>query len=62
VDLAARRARVDLVGKAVYAFATGLVADRLATAAGTSPGQRHAELAGGRRRPDVGPVPGGRMA
>jgi hypothetical protein len=52
---------VDLAGKAVYAFATGLVADRLAAAAGTSPGQRHAELAGGRRVHDVGPVPGARM-
>jgi hypothetical protein len=52
---------VDVAGKAVYAFATGAVADRLAAAAGTSPGQRHAELAGGRRVHDVGPVPGGRM-
>jgi hypothetical protein len=52
---------VDLAGKAVYAFVTGAVADRLAAAAGVSPGQRHAELAGGRRLHDVGPVPGGRM-
>jgi hypothetical protein len=52
---------VDLAGKAVYAFVTGAVADRLAAAAGVSPGQRHAELAGGRRVHDVGPVPGGRM-
>jgi hypothetical protein len=52
---------VDVAGKAVYAFATGAVADRLAAAAGVSPGQRHAELAGGRRVHDVGPVPGGRM-
>ena len=34
---------VDVVGKAVYAFVTGAVADRLAAAAGVSPGQRHAE-------------------
>jgi hypothetical protein len=52
---------VDVAGKAVYAFVTGAVADRLAAAAGVSPGQRHAELAGGRRVHDVGPVPGGRM-
>ncbi len=51
---------VDVAGKAVYAFATGAVADRLAAAAGVGPGQRHAELAGGRRVHDVGPVPGGR--
>jgi hypothetical protein len=52
---------VDVAGKAVYAFVTGAVADRLASAAGVSPGQRHAELAGGRRVHDVGPVPGGQM-
>jgi hypothetical protein len=52
---------VDVAGKAVYAFVTGAVADRFAAAAGTSPGQRHAQLAGGRRVSDVGPVPGGRM-
>lgn len=52
---------VDVAGKAVYAFATGAVADRLAATAGVSPGQRHADLAGGRRVHDVGPVPGGRM-
>jgi len=52
---------VDVVGKAVYAFVTGAVADRLAEAAGVSPGQRHGELAGGRRVHDVGPVPGGQM-
>ena len=51
---------VDVAGKAVYAFATGAVADRLAAASGVGPGQRHAELAGGRRVHDVGPVPGGR--
>jgi hypothetical protein len=53
---------VDVAGKAVYGFVTGAVADRLAAAAGVSPGQRHAELAGGRRVHDVGPVPGGRMS
>lgn len=52
---------VDVAGKAVYAFVTGAVADALAGAAGVSPGQRHAQLAGGRRIKDVGPVPGGRM-
>ena len=52
---------VDVAGKAVYAFVTGAVADRLAAAAGVSPGQRHAGLARGRRMHDVGPVPGGRM-
>jgi hypothetical protein len=52
---------VDIAGKAVFAFVTGAVADRLAAAAGVSPGQRHAQLAGGRRLPDVGPVPGGQM-
>ena len=52
---------VDVAGKAVYAFVTGAVADRLAAAAGVSPGQQHAALAGGRRVHDVGPVPGGRM-
>ncbi len=47
---------VDVAGKAVYAFATGLVADRLAAAAvGDSPGQRHAQQAGGRRVADAGP-------
>jgi hypothetical protein len=51
---------VDVAGKAMYAFVTGAVADRLAAAAGVSPGQRHAELAGGRRLHDVGPVAGGR--
>jgi hypothetical protein len=53
---------VDVAGKAVYAFVAGAVADRLAAAAGVSPGQRHAELAGGRRVHDVGPVPGGRVS
>jgi len=51
---------VDVAGKAVYAFTAGAVADRLAAAAGVGPGQRHAQLAGGRRVHDAGPVPGGR--
>ena len=46
---------VDLLHKTVYAFATGLVADRLATRVGPGPGQRHAELLAGRHR-NVGPV------
>ena len=46
---------VDLLHKTVYAFATGLVADRLAARVGPGPGQRHAELRAGRHR-DVGPV------
>jgi hypothetical protein len=49
---------IDVGGKAVYAFVTGAVADRLAAGAGIPPGERHARLAGGRRAHDVGPVPG----
>lgn len=52
---------IDLAHKAVYSVVTGVVADALAATAGLSPGQRHAELAGGRRIEDVGPVPGKRM-
>lgn len=51
---------VDLLHKIVYAFATGAVADALAARGGRGPGQEHAWLGGGRRRHDVGPVPGGR--
>jgi hypothetical protein len=47
---------VDLVHKAVYAFATGAVADALAAAGGPGPGQRHAAVRPG-REPDVGPLP-----
>ncbi|GAA4707269.1 hypothetical protein GCM10023215_55150 [Pseudonocardia yuanmonensis] len=47
---------VDLLHKAVYAFATGAVADALAARSGPGPGQRHAALRSG-RRPDVGPLP-----
>lgn len=47
---------VDLLHKAVYAFATGVVADALAARSNPGPGQRHAGLRPG-RRPDVGPPP-----
>ncbi|CAM3097649.1 hypothetical protein SAXI111661_18070 [Saccharomonospora xinjiangensis] len=47
---------VDLVHKAVYAFATGLVADALAARRGSGPGQVHAEEFPGRRR-HIGPPP-----
>jgi hypothetical protein len=49
---------VDVLHKAVYAFATGAVADALAAGEGPGPGQRHAALRRG-RRPDVGPLPRG---
>ena len=47
---------VDLLHKAVYGFATGAVADALATRSGPGPGQRHAAMRPGRES-DVGPVP-----
>ena len=47
---------VDIVHKAVYAFATGAVADLLAARHGDGPGQRHAALRPGVRS-DVGPLP-----
>ena len=47
---------VDLIHKAVYAFATGLVADALAARHGPGPGQVHAAVRPGRHA-DVGPVP-----
>ena len=47
---------VDVLHKAVYAFATGLVADALAAREGPGPGQRHAAKRPG-RQPDVGPLP-----
>jgi hypothetical protein len=47
---------IDVLHKAVYAFATGAVADALAGAAGTPPGERHAQVVPGRFG-DVGPVP-----
>jgi uncharacterized membrane protein len=46
---------VDLLHKAVYAFATGAVADLLAARNGPGPGQRHAAVRPGRHA-DVGPV------
>ncbi|CAL9315380.1 MULTISPECIES: hypothetical protein [unclassified Streptomyces] len=49
---------VDLAHKAVYAFATGLVADALAGRSGPGPGQRHAAVRPGRHA-DVGPLPRG---
>jgi hypothetical protein len=47
---------VDLLHKAVYAAATGAVADALAARNGPGPGQLHADVRPG-RRPDVGPLP-----
>ncbi|MER7076913.1 hypothetical protein [Saccharopolyspora kobensis] len=47
---------VDLFHKAVYAIATGLVADRLAARTGAGPGQRHAQRVPGRHA-HVGPPP-----
>ena len=47
---------VDLLHKAVYAFVTGAVADRLAAASGPGPGQLHAARRPGRES-DVGPLP-----
>ena len=47
---------VDVLHKAVYAFATGAVADALAARSGPGPGQRHAQTAPGRRS-GVGPLP-----
>lgn len=49
---------VDVLHKAVYAFATGAVADALAAREGPGPGQRHARAVPGRRT-DVGPLPRG---
>jgi hypothetical protein len=47
---------VDLLHKAVFAAATGLVADALAARSGPGPGQRHGERRPGRVS-DVGPLP-----
>ncbi|MDQ4102782.1 MAG: hypothetical protein M3186_03360 [Actinomycetota bacterium] len=47
---------VDLLHKAVYAFATGAVADALAARSGPGPGQQHAAILPGRHA-DVGPLP-----
>ncbi|NYE44083.1 hypothetical protein [Streptomyces fulvorobeus] len=46
---------VDVLHKAVYAFATGAVADALAARGGPGPGQRHAAVRPGRHS-DVGPL------
>ncbi|MFF5992648.1 hypothetical protein [Prauserella flavalba] len=46
---------IDLLHKAGYAFATGVVADALAARSGPGPGQRHAALPG--RRKHAGPLP-----
>ena len=51
-----RELAVDLLHKAVYAFATGVVADALAARSGPGPGQRHAAIRPGRHA-DVGPLP-----
>jgi hypothetical protein len=47
---------IDVVHKAVYAFATGAVSDALAARGGPGPGQRHAAARPGRRT-GVGPTP-----
>jgi hypothetical protein len=47
---------VDLLHKSVYGFATGAVADALASRNGPGPGQRHAAVRPGHRS-DVGPLP-----
>ncbi|MEU8347935.1 hypothetical protein AB0C74_40110 [Spirillospora sp. NPDC048832] len=47
---------VDLLHKAVYAFAAGAVADALAARSGPGPGRRHAQMRRGRRT-DAGPLP-----
>ncbi|MFE9006709.1 hypothetical protein ACFYOY_31990 [Streptomyces sp. NPDC007875] len=47
---------VDVLHKAVYAFATGAIADALAARGGPGPGQRHAALRPGRHI-GVGPLP-----
>ncbi len=51
-----RELAVDVLHKAVYAYATGAVADLLAARSGPGPGQRHASMAPGRRS-DVPPPP-----
>ncbi len=47
---------IDVAHKAVYAFATGAVADALAARSGPGPGGEHARLRPGRHA-DIGPVP-----
>ncbi len=53
-----RELAVDLLHKAVYAFATGAAADRLVAGLGPGPGRAHAALRPGRRF-GVGPPPPG---
>ncbi|MFJ8803461.1 hypothetical protein [Streptomyces sp. NPDC102487] len=47
---------IDLFHKSVYGFATGLVADALASRSGPGPGQRHAGMRPGRQT-GVGALP-----
>ncbi|WP_347878445.1 hypothetical protein [Streptomyces subrutilus] len=47
---------IDVLHKAVHAFATGAVVDALAARGGPGPGQRHAALRPG-RHVDAGPLP-----
>ncbi|WP_378730706.1 hypothetical protein [Nocardia brasiliensis] len=47
---------LDVLHKAVYAFATGAIADALAARRGPGPGRRHANLAPGRHA-NIGPIP-----
>ncbi|WP_238431540.1 hypothetical protein [Streptomyces cavernae] len=49
---------MDVLHKAVYAFATGAVADALAARNGPGPGQRHAAVRPGRHA-HLGPLPRG---
>jgi hypothetical protein len=51
-----RELLVDVGHKAVYAFATGAVADLLAGRTGERPGEQHARVRPGRQE-DVGPTP-----
>lgn len=47
---------IDVLHKAVYAFATGMIADALAARSGPGPGQQLAAMKPGRHS-DVGPLP-----
>ena len=51
-----RELLIDVGHKAVYAFATGVVADRLAGRSPERPGEEHARMRPGRQE-DVGPPP-----
>ncbi len=50
-----RELTIDVGHKAIYAFATGVVADLLARRSGRRPGEEHAQLRPGRQE-GVGPV------